>query len=50
MIEKQNYHLVQLLKDSNYQLTQFSPAYIKKLEESIFLKSGKNGDIPHIQC
>ncbi|HDL5436481.1 TPA: N-6 DNA methylase, partial [Mannheimia haemolytica] len=25
-------------------------AYIKKLEESIFLKSGKNGDIPHIQC
>ncbi|HDL5234684.1 TPA: N-6 DNA methylase, partial [Mannheimia haemolytica] len=24
--------------------------YIKKLEESIFLKSGKNGDIPHIQC
>ncbi|HDL5349680.1 TPA: N-6 DNA methylase, partial [Mannheimia haemolytica] len=23
---------------------------IKKLEESIFLKSGKNGDIPHIQC
>ncbi|HDL5500754.1 TPA: N-6 DNA methylase, partial [Mannheimia haemolytica] len=27
-----------------------SPAYIKKLEESIFLKSGKNGDIPHIQC
>ncbi|HDZ3584850.1 TPA: N-6 DNA methylase, partial [Mannheimia haemolytica] len=32
------------------QLTQFSPAYIKKLEESIFLKSGKNGDIPHIQC
>ncbi|HDL5725548.1 TPA: N-6 DNA methylase, partial [Mannheimia haemolytica] len=26
------------------------PAYIKKLEESIFLKSGKNGDIPHIQC
>ncbi|HDL6295060.1 TPA: N-6 DNA methylase, partial [Mannheimia haemolytica] len=35
---------------SNYQLTQFSPAYIKKLEESIFLKSGKNGDIPHIQC
>ncbi|HDL5260084.1 TPA: N-6 DNA methylase, partial [Mannheimia haemolytica] len=33
-----------------YQLTQFSPAYIKKLEESIFLKSGKNGDIPHIQC
>ncbi|HDL5589952.1 TPA: N-6 DNA methylase, partial [Mannheimia haemolytica] len=31
-------------------LTQFSPAYIKKLEESIFLKSGKNGDIPHIQC
>ncbi|HDL1295995.1 TPA: N-6 DNA methylase [Mannheimia haemolytica] len=50
MIEKLNYHLVQLLKDSNYQLTQFSPAYIKKLEESIFLKSGKNGDIPHIQC
>ncbi|HDL5231116.1 TPA: N-6 DNA methylase [Mannheimia haemolytica] len=50
MIEKQNYHLVQLLKDSNYQSTQFSPAYIKKLEESIFLKSGKNGDIPHIQC
>ncbi|HGO5814998.1 N-6 DNA methylase [Mannheimia haemolytica] len=50
MIEKQNYHLVQLLKDSNYQLTQFSPVYIKKLEESIFLKSGKNGDIPHIQC
>lgn len=50
MIEQKNYHLVQLLKDSNYQLTQFSPAYIKKLEESIFLKSGKNGDIPYVQC
>lgn len=50
MTTQTNYNLTQLLKDSNYQLTQFSPAYIKKLEESIFLKSGKNGDIPHIQC
>ncbi|OOF41608.1 type I restriction endonuclease subunit M [Rodentibacter rarus] len=50
MIEQTNYNLVQLLKDSNYQLTQFSPVYIKKLENAIFLKSGKNGNVPYIQC
>lgn len=50
MTEQTNYSLVQLLKDSNYQLTQFSSTYIKKLENAIFIKSSKNGNLPYIQC
>lgn len=50
MTEQANYSLVQLLKDSNYQLTQFSPDYIKQFENTIFMKSGKNGDSPYVEC
>lgn len=39
-----------LLKDSNYQLTQFSTDHITQLEYTIFLKPSKNGDVPYINC
>lgn len=42
--------LSQILKDSNYQLTQFTQEHITKLEQSIVLKSSKNGDVPYAQC
>lgn len=42
--------LSQILKDSNYQLTQFSQEHITKLEQSIVLKSSKNGDVPYVNC
>ncbi|ULJ64209.1 N-6 DNA methylase [Wielerella bovis] len=42
--------LSQILKDSNYQLTQFSQEHITKLEQSILLKPSKNGDVPYVNC
>ncbi|QMT32231.1 N-6 DNA methylase [Alysiella filiformis] len=42
--------LSQILKDSNYQLTQFTQEHITKLEQSIVLKYSKNGDVPYAQC
>lgn len=43
--------LADILRNSNYKLSQFSTEKIKKLEESIFLKQDKKGtDIPYILC
>jgi len=42
--------LVEIFKDSNYKLTQFSALQIKKLEESIFTKKIKEIDTPFIKC
>ncbi len=36
--------LQQILKDSNYKLTQFKPEYIEELGSSIFEKELKNGE------
>lgn len=43
-------NLSQLLKDTNYQLTQFSAEHITLLENTIFQKPSKNGDVPHVHC
>lgn len=43
-------NLSQLLKDTNYQLTQFSAEHITLLENTIFQKSSKNGDVPYVRC
>jgi type I restriction enzyme M protein len=44
------YLLTELLKDSNYKLTQFSPAQITSFEESIFLKEIRGKQSPYIHC
>lgn len=43
-------NLSQLLKDTNYQLTQFSAEHITLLENTIFQKPSKNGDVPYVHC
>lgn len=43
-------NLSQLLKDTNYQLTQFSDEHIAQLENAIFQKPSKNGDVPYVHC
>lgn len=42
--------LIEILKDTNYKLTQFSLAQIKLLEENIFIKTSKDKQIPYINC
>lgn len=42
--------LSELLKDSNYKLTQFSEAQIASFEESIFLKETRGKQSPYITC
>lgn len=42
--------LSDILKDSNYKLTQFSADKIKTLEENIILKDSKDKLIPYIKC
>lgn len=43
-------NLSQLLKDTNYQLTQFSAEHITLLENTIFQKPSKNGAVPYVHC
>lgn len=40
----------QLIKDSNYKFAQFQSEQIRCLQERVFLKSGKNGDVPYVKC
>ncbi len=42
--------LTDILKDSNYKLSQFSDQQIEQLEKSIFIKSFKKGDVSYIKC
>lgn len=42
--------LIDILKDSNYKLTQFSPEQILGLENSIFLKDVRGTATPYITC
>ncbi|HQK41203.1 MAG TPA: type I restriction enzyme HsdR N-terminal domain-containing protein, partial [Flavobacterium alvei] len=39
-----------ILKDSNYKLTQFKPEKITRFEDSIFLKEIKGLETPYIIC
>jgi type I restriction enzyme M protein len=43
-------NLADILKDSNYKLSQFTTAEIEQLEQSITLKATKSGEVPYIVC
>lgn len=42
--------LSDLLRDSNYKLTQFKTTQIEALESSIFMKETARGIVPYIKC
>lgn len=42
--------LADILKDTNYKLSQFTPDEIEQLEGSITLKASKSGDTPYTTC
>jgi type I restriction enzyme M protein len=42
--------ITDILKDSNYKLTQFKPQQIEELEKSIFERELKSGKAPYIKC
>lgn len=42
--------LSDILKDSNYQLSQFEKAEIRQLEQAITLKDTKKGGVPYTEC
>jgi type I restriction enzyme M protein len=43
-------NLADILKDSNYKLSQFTVAEIEKLEQTITLKATKSGEVPYTVC
>jgi len=43
-------NLAEILKDSDYRLSQFKAEEIDSLEQAIFLKQTKNGDVPYVKC
>jgi type I restriction enzyme M protein len=43
-------NLSDILKDSNYRLSQFEKTEIEQLEAAIFLKDAKNGPVPYAEC
>ena len=43
-------NLADILRDSNYKLSQFNQSEIDWLESSIFIKQTKKGDTPYIKC
>ena len=42
--------LTELLKDSNYKLSQFKPAQIAAFEKSIYLKESGSKKVPYVDC
>lgn len=42
--------LTEILRDSNYKLTQFSLEQIEKLEKTIILKEVRGKEVPFINC
>jgi len=43
--------LAEILKDSNYKLTQFNIVEIHNIEQRIFIKQDSKGnDVPYIKC
>ena len=43
-------NLADILKDSNYKLSQFMAAEIEQLEQTITLKATKSGEVPYTIC
>ena len=51
MTANNNYNLNEIIKDSDYKLSQFSPEQIANLQNRISTKTDKNGNsIPYIKC
>ena len=51
MTANNNYNLNEIIKDSDYKLSQFSPEQITNLQNRITIKKDKNGnEIPYIKC
>lgn len=42
--------LTEILKDSNYKLTQFTLEQVEKLEKRIFIKEVRGKEVPYINC
>ena len=42
--------LADILKDSNYRLSQFTTAEIEQLEQTITVKETKKGQVPYTIC
>ncbi|MEX2362551.1 MAG: type I restriction enzyme HsdR N-terminal domain-containing protein, partial [Balneolaceae bacterium] len=40
----------EILRDSNYKLTQFTNEKIEKLEEGIFVKESRGKSVPYQKC
>lgn len=43
-------NLAEILKDSNYKLSQFNPLEINSLERSLIIKQTKGVDTPYVNC
>lgn len=43
-------NLADILRDSDYKLSQFTTAEIEQLEQTITLKATKNGEVPYTVC
>jgi hypothetical protein len=43
-------NLADILKDSNYKLSQFTAAEIDRLEQTITVKESKSGEVPYVIC
>jgi hypothetical protein len=43
-------NLADILKDSNYKLSQFTKTEIEQLEKTITPKPTKSGEVPYIDC
>lgn len=43
-------NLADILKDSNYKLSQFTTVEIEQLDQAIILKPTKSGEVPHTVC
>lgn len=43
-------NLADILKDSNYKLSQFTAAKIDRLEQTITVKESKSGEAPYTIC
>lgn len=43
-------NLADILKDSNYKLSQFTADEIEQLEQTISLKATKSGEVPYTVC
>ncbi len=44
------FHIADILKDSNYSLTQFKEEEIESLNNSIIVKESKGKQVPYVKC